>query len=137
MGEMARLGIMGLWHQPLPNRNEGQSFLASATQYRNTSHSGTVPCALYVPVLFPATLGGMTGPPLPVIPFYSLTLGNLVAARAVLLAARGACSRQASMDVMPLLARLGPRFGVRDLERRLKRDRCGRKRLTTVRVEWL
>lgn len=72
----------------------------------------------------------------PTIPFYSLLLGHLVQPRAVLIATCGACRRRADVDVVPLLVRLGPDFGVKELERRLACERCGRKGFSLVHVEW-
>lgn len=79
----------------------------------------------------------MANSPAPIIPFYSLTLGNLVAPRAALVASCGACRRIATVDVLPLLTKLGPGYGVVELQRRLRCEGCGRKGFTFTRVEWL
>ncbi len=71
------------------------------------------------------------------LPFYSLTLGHLVQPQAALVVSCGACRRTAQVDVLPLLVRLGPTFGVRELERRLTCEACGRKGFSLVQVEWL
>lgn len=71
------------------------------------------------------------------LPFYSLTLGHLMQPQAALVVSCGACRRTARVDVMPMLVRLGPGYGVRELERRLKCEQCGRKGFALVRVEWL
>ena len=70
------------------------------------------------------------------IPFYSLRLRHLVNAKANLVITCGACRRSGSLDPIALLAARGPEFGVRDLERALKCQACGRRGFANVRVEW-
>lgn len=71
------------------------------------------------------------------MPFYSLTLAHLVRPQAVLTVSCGACRRTAEVDVLPLLARLGPGYGVRELERRLTCENCKRRGWSMVTVTWL
>jgi hypothetical protein len=72
-----------------------------------------------------------------VIPFYSLTLGDLVYPKAALIVWCGSCRREARLDVIPVLAKRGPAFGVRELDKVLTCAGCGRKGFANVRVEWL
>ena len=71
------------------------------------------------------------------LPFYSLALGHLVQPQAVLTVYCGACRRTAQVDVLPLLVRLGPDYGVQELERRLTCGTCKRRGWSVVTVEWL
>lgn len=75
--------------------------------------------------------------PSPVVPFYSLRLGDLVHAKAVLAISCGACLREGHLDILPLLASRGPGMGVKELERVVTCTQCRRKGFALVRVEWL
>ena len=70
-----------------------------------------------------------------IIPFYSLALPDLVHPKAVLIVWCGACRREARLEVIPLLGRLGHRQGVRDLNKALTCSACSRKGFANVRVE--
>jgi hypothetical protein len=72
-----------------------------------------------------------------VIPFYALRLRHLTVAKAELVVSCGACRRSASLPVLDLAYAHGPDTGVRELERRLRCQHCGRKGWATIRVEWL
>ena len=72
-----------------------------------------------------------------VIPFYSLTLGDLVHPRAVLVVHCQACRTEREVQVVPVLARRGPAFGVRDLEKVFTCSACSRRGFAMVRVVWL
>lgn len=71
-----------------------------------------------------------------IIPFYSLTLANLVSARGRLVVWCRACRRTAYLDVIPVLAKRGPGKRVSDLGRFLTCDGCRQKGWADVRVEW-
>jgi hypothetical protein len=70
------------------------------------------------------------------IPFYALRLSHLVAAKAQLVVTCGACRKERVAEVLPIYHRLGPMYGVRDLEKRLTCGQCGRRGWASVRVEW-
>lgn len=72
-----------------------------------------------------------------IIPFYSLRLADLVSEKAVIVLQCRACRREGRLDVIPVLARRGPNFGVRELEGVVTCAECGRKGFAMVRVEWL
>lgn len=72
-----------------------------------------------------------------VIPFYSLRLGDLVIPRAVIVMQCRACYRRDRVPVVPVLARFGPKYGVRDLERVHVCRGCHAKAHGVVSVEWL
>jgi hypothetical protein len=72
-----------------------------------------------------------------VIPFYSLHLRHIVFSKANIIVSCGACRRTGTLDPIMVLAAKGPEFGVRDLERALRCDGCGRRGFARVHVEWL
>ena len=72
-----------------------------------------------------------------VIPFYSLCLGDLVVPRGILIIQCRACYTVARVPVVPVLAKFGPRYGVRDLERVHVCAACKAKAHGFVTVEWL
>lgn len=74
-------------------------------------------------------------PPATVVPFYALRLRHLTAVKAELVDSCGACRRSASLRVLDLAYAHGPDTGVRELERRLQCQHCGRKGWATIRVE--
>lgn len=71
-----------------------------------------------------------------VIPFYSLKLSDLVYPKAGLVVWCGACRREARLQVVPLIGKRGPDYGVRDLGKALTCGACGRRGFANVRVEW-
>ena len=72
-----------------------------------------------------------------VIPFYSLRLGDLVIPRAVIVIQCRACYWLDRVAVVPVLAKFGPKYGVRDLERVHVCRGCQAKAHGVVSVEWL
>ena len=72
-----------------------------------------------------------------VIPFYALELSHLVRPVARLVVSCGACRQTREADVLPIYHKLGPTFGVRELERRMTCSNCGRRGFALVRVKWL
>lgn len=70
------------------------------------------------------------------IPFYSLTLGDLVQPRGRLVIWCGACRREGFSDVVPMLHRLGPTFQVTQMRSLLVCGNCERKGFAEVRVEY-
>lgn len=72
-----------------------------------------------------------------VIPFYSLTLGDLVVPRGVLVIRCRACSRVSRVPVVSVLSRFGYRYGVRDLERVHVCPGCKAKAHGWLNIEWL
>jgi hypothetical protein len=71
------------------------------------------------------------------IPFYSLRLRHLVISKAALIIVCGACRRTGTLDPVAILAAKGPEYGIRDLERALRCEGCGRRGFANVRVEWV
>lgn len=72
-----------------------------------------------------------------IIPFYSLRLGDLVVPRAILVMQCKACRRVSRVAVVPVLAKFGHRYGVRDLERVHVCAGCAMRAHGSVTVEWL
>ncbi len=72
-----------------------------------------------------------------VIPFYALELGHLIRPVAQLVVTCGACRQSRVVEVLPLVHRLGPTYGVKGLERRLRCQGCGHRGFASVRAEWL
>lgn len=75
--------------------------------------------------------------PSTVIPFYNLRLGHLIYAKAALVISCQACRRSGKLDVIEVACAKGPLYGVRELEKALRCQRCGRIGWASVRVEWL
>ena len=71
-----------------------------------------------------------------VIPFYSLRLRDLVHPKALLVVRCGACRTEREVPVIPVLARRGPNFSVRDLERVFSCTACSQQGFAMVRVVW-
>ncbi len=84
-----------------------------------------------------ATVTGMPPDRQTIIPMYALRLKHLVQAQARLVVTCKACRKTADADVLPLLHRLGPEYGVVETEKRLVCSACGQKGWASVRVEWL
>jgi hypothetical protein len=72
-----------------------------------------------------------------VVPFYALRLRHLVEVQARLVVYCGACRKSAEVDVLPVLHKLGPEYGVKEVEKRLTCSKCGQKGWAKVSVEWL
>ena len=72
-----------------------------------------------------------------VSPFYNLVLANLVYPKAVLIVWCSACRREGRLHVVPVLAKRGPQYSVRDLRRSLTCNACGKRGLGNFSVEYL
>jgi hypothetical protein len=70
------------------------------------------------------------------LPFYALRLKNLVDPKARLVVMCKACRRSGRAEVLPLVHKLGPEFGVKDCELRLVCSHCHQKGWASVTVEW-
>lgn len=93
-----------------------------------------------VPHLFTASKEGyhpwMPQDPHTVIPFYSLRLRHVVAAKGRIVVWCRACRRTGYLDPVDVIALRGPELGVRDLDKLLRCDGCGRKGFADVRMDW-
>ncbi len=79
----------------------------------------------------------MPDAPATIIPFYALRLRHLIEPKAKLIVHCGACRKSVDADVLPILHKLGPEYGVKECEKRLTCSSCGQKGWAHVRVEWL
>lgn len=75
--------------------------------------------------------------PTTVIPFYALRLGHLITAKADLVVSCQACRRSGRLDVIDIACAKGRLYGVRELEKSLRCQRCGRVGWASVRIEWI
>ena len=71
------------------------------------------------------------------IPFYSLRLADLVHPKGILVVRCGACRTEREVPKIPVLARRGPNYGVRELERVFTCSACSRRGFAMVHVVWL